>query len=502
MKVIEAAQSDRGQVALKLQKLQTLLKERRYSLRIAKDNLSNGADDTTTHDIADMPMEGITTPSNYTQFVVHNIIIMIFKSGECADDSSSISSAAQSVNIGDADLKKKKTMMQGFENLSSSLANVKFKVVVGLETPVDRISRIEKQLAALEEEERSLIDAAAQANVHVEQLIGMCLSCAYNSCDWVVKIVLIRIWLETIRVGLIEDFDSTQQLTITDLQMLKSTLDSLVEWQFECIDCSKRAFDSIQTISQAIDIKGDLLHFTRFIQVTGDFIRDDGIESLIQSSSTVSSGVQSSSAAPGSGNANSGSGTTTTTSSGNSAFLSKVGQSMLIDIPQVDAFEVIKSATVDEVRKNLSMQYSRSVTYPTSENSATLSGPTAAIPASNVSKSSKLRTEIPGSTDESGTDAEAVGVDEVDATFSAADNESGPGSGPPRKPTKPKQSPAVTQGTQAAQQTMSQTIAAAVKSLNTYFESQIADCCGFDSGICVTAVVGKSESHSFEGRHG
>lgn len=77
MKVIEAAQSDRGQVALKLQKLQTLLKERRYSLRIAKDNLSNGADDTTTHDIADMPMEGITTPSNYTQLVVNYIIIMI-----------------------------------------------------------------------------------------------------------------------------------------------------------------------------------------------------------------------------------------------------------------------------------------------------------------------------------------------------------------------------------------------------------------------------------------
>jgi hypothetical protein len=63
LKLIEAAQSDRGQVALKLQKLQTLLKERRYSLRIAKDNLSNGADDTTTHEIADMAMEGIKTPA-------------------------------------------------------------------------------------------------------------------------------------------------------------------------------------------------------------------------------------------------------------------------------------------------------------------------------------------------------------------------------------------------------------------------------------------------------
>jgi hypothetical protein len=134
---------------------------------------------------------------------------------------------------------------------------------------------------------------------------------------------------------------------------------------------------------------------------------------------------------------------------------------MLIDIPQVDAFEVIKSVTVDEVRKNLSMQYSRSVTYPTSENSTTLSGSTAAIPASNVSKTSKLRGEILVSADESGTDVEAVGCDEVDASFSAADSESGPGSGPPRKPTKPKQSAAVTQ---AAQQTMSQTIAAAVKS--------------------------------------
>jgi hypothetical protein len=36
------------------------LKERRYSLRIAKENLSNGADDTTTHDLADMQVDGIT----------------------------------------------------------------------------------------------------------------------------------------------------------------------------------------------------------------------------------------------------------------------------------------------------------------------------------------------------------------------------------------------------------------------------------------------------------
>lgn len=361
--------------------------------------------------------------------------------------------------------------MQGFENLSSSLANVKFKVVVGLETPADRISRIEKQLAALEEEERSLTDAATQANANVEQLVGKSAPIMHFMKMLLLNICFpIHIWLESIRVGLNEDFDNTQQLTITDLQMLKSTLDSLVEWQFECIDCSKRAFDSIQNISQAIDIKEDLLNFTRFIQVTGDFIRDDGIESLIQSSSNNGSSGVPPSTAPGSGNASSGS-ATATTSSGNSAFLTKVGQSMLIDIPQIDAFEPIKNATVDEVRKNISMQYSRSLTNSTGENSATLSGSTSAVAASsNANKTTKLRTEIPVSIDESGADGEAEGGDEVDASFSAADSEGGAGSGPPRKPTKPKQSTPVSQGTQPTQQTMSQTIAAAVKKkLNVLF---------------------------------
>ena len=96
----------------------------------------------------------------------------MLQAGEFADDNSSISSAAQNGNLGDAEMKKKKTMMQGFENLSSSLANVKFKVVVGLETPADLIARIEKQLAALEDEERSLLDAVAQANENVDQLVG------------------------------------------------------------------------------------------------------------------------------------------------------------------------------------------------------------------------------------------------------------------------------------------------------------------------------------------
>ena len=111
--------------------------------------------------------------------------------GEYADDNASVSSAAQSGSLGDAEMKKKKTMMQGFENLSSSLANVKFKVVVGLETPADRIARIEKQLAALEDEERSLIEAVNLANENVEQLVGKhrrlykCISCVRNHfmCD-------------------------------------------------------------------------------------------------------------------------------------------------------------------------------------------------------------------------------------------------------------------------------------------------------------------------------
>ena len=254
-------------------------------------------------------------------------------------------------------------------------------------------------------------------------------------------------------MGLNEDFDSTQQLTITDLQILKSTLDSLVEWQFECIDSNKRAYDSIQSISQGIDLKGDLLSFARFIQVTGDFIRDDGIESLIQSSSAGSSGAPPSTV-PG--------GSATGSSSGNSAFLSKVGQSMLIDIPQIDLFEPIKNVTVDEERKNISMQYSRSLSYPISETSNSGAGTGAgAMPATYSTKHTR-----PSAAEEPGSDMELAGGDEIDTSSLAGDGEGGPGSGPPRKPSKPKQSAAVSSGNQQPQQQqqkMSQAIAAAVE---------------------------------------
>ncbi len=252
-------------------------------------------------------------------------------------------------------------------------------------------------------------------------------------------------------MGLNEDFNSTQQLTITDLQILKSTLDSLVEWQFECIDSNKRAYDSIQSISQGIDLKGDLLSFARFIQVTGDFIRDDGIESLIQSSSSGSSGAPPSTVG----------GSATGSSSGNSAFLSKVGQSMLIDIPQIDLFEPIKNVTVDEERKNISMQYSRSLSYPVSETSNSGAGTGAgAMPATYSTKHTR-----PSASEEPGSDMELAGGDEIDTSSLAGDGEGGPGSGPPRKPSKPKQSAAVSSGNQQAQQQqkMSQTIAAAVE---------------------------------------
>ena len=149
-KVLEAAHAEHSQTTTKLQKLQNLLKERRNTLRIAKESLSNG-EEVNINDVNDSIADGDFLDDNTT----HNI-----------------SSSSSSTAVGDVDFKKKKTMMQGLENLGSSFANVKFKVVVGLETPVDRISRIEKQLSALEEEERSLLEVVRLSAESVEKLVG------------------------------------------------------------------------------------------------------------------------------------------------------------------------------------------------------------------------------------------------------------------------------------------------------------------------------------------
>jgi hypothetical protein len=142
-KALESAQNDHSQVQNKLQRVQTQLKERRNAIKVAKEKfILGGVDDDN------------------------------FLDGEYSEESSiSITSAADR-GATEAELKKKRTMMKGLENFSSSLANGKFKMAVGLETQVDRIARIERTVVALESEEAELLESIKVASATLEQLIG------------------------------------------------------------------------------------------------------------------------------------------------------------------------------------------------------------------------------------------------------------------------------------------------------------------------------------------
>lgn len=234
--------------------------------------------------------------------------------------------------------------------------------------------------------------------------------------------------VDSTRKGFEDDFESTRLLTISALQMLKSTLDSLVEWQLTSIDNSKRSYDSIRKSTENIDINGDLLSFVRFIQVTGDFIRDDGMEAIFHSASSSGSNPNPSYGSNGSNlsiSSSSGISSGTSGSTNNAAFFSKIGQSMLIEIPPVETFEPIKNAVVEEERKNALLLNP---------------GGTASVMGRLSEESVSEAEQIDGPADATEGNTSFVEGDYV--------------SGPPRKPNKPKSSATVL-GTQTKPQLQS-----------------------------------------------
>jgi len=146
---------------------------------------------------------------------------------------------------------------------------------------------------------------------------------------------------EATKIGLEFDFENARTLTVTDLTMLKATIESLVDWHKEGLESNNRVYDSLLTSYQSILVKEDVACFVGFIQKTGNSLRKDGVESLLPASAVPLS-----------------------ESSSSTTFFSKIGQQMLFDIPTIESFEPSKNPALEEERKLTAAQLPRSLSVP------------------------------------------------------------------------------------------------------------------------------------------
>ena len=160
-KKYETAHSSLEKVLVKLSKVQAFLKERRSTLKAAKEEHGQAPGSTTTSTVSAANAAAVAAAAEESE-----------RESETEDAppaAAAITAAATTAAEDKKEGDKRKgsvMMMQGFENLGTTFRNAKLKQQLGLESPADRIIRIENKIVSLEEEEAELNNAvkAAQTN--------------------------------------------------------------------------------------------------------------------------------------------------------------------------------------------------------------------------------------------------------------------------------------------------------------------------------------------------
>eukprot|EP01038_Epipyxis_sp_PR26KG_P006425 gene6425-8843_t len=220
---VESAQANAAKVHGKLMKLQQLLKERRSTVRKAKEDSSGSAG------ILDENHESMDiTSKDDEELVVNN----------------------QEIDNGG---KKKSSVIlkQGLENIGTTFRQTKLSMVVGLETPTDRIVRIENKIQSLEEEEKDMIE---------EHKSSIAISQNYNA---------------NAKSELIIAYNNCKAMTNADLASMKSILESFCQWQLKLLEQSQHNNGKLRSAIDAVSLEKDLAHFVNNLKSSMQLANND-----------------------------------------------------------------------------------------------------------------------------------------------------------------------------------------------------------------------------------
>lgn len=286
-KMVETAKQEVKKVTLKLTKCQSLLRERRDTLKQVKDILI--ADSGSTLDSTDAPSVAAVAAAAA-------VTAQQERDGVGSPDSSSVlgSTLDEPLNspapaAGDSYSRKQGLFRKGG-----------LKQVVGLETQADRVSRIEKQVATLEEEEKDLVEALASAEQALVHFTNVA------------------------KTQVLPIFDATREFISTDLVTMKHAIEVFMSWKSDSLTSFRTVNRATKKAHDDIDISKDLTAFSSAVQTAAEGIPRDqtGNPSLNAQMATALNG--------------------------NGIPLS------LLDVPEIEPFSVVNSDLINQEREVIS----------------------------------------------------------------------------------------------------------------------------------------------------
>lgn len=219
-KMVENAKLEIKKLNLKLTKCKATLRERRDTVKQVKEVILSDS----------MDNNDSATAAAAAQDVASRDYIGSPESASVLDEAAPVTSSSAADS---SFLSQRKTSLFRKGGL---------KQVVGLETQADRVSRIEKQVSALEEEERELTEALVVAEA------------ALVSVTTVAKTEVLPV------------FDATREFLSTDLVTIKNAIECLMNWKSEALASSRNFNRHAKQAYDEIDVSKDVAAYIQAIQ--------------------------------------------------------------------------------------------------------------------------------------------------------------------------------------------------------------------------------------------
>jgi hypothetical protein len=233
-KMVENAKAEVKRITMKLVKCRALIKERRDTVKQVKEVMQSegmeGNSEAFAAAVADSSdgsaRESVGSPDAHSAL------------GATLEDAVLIPSSAPSADSASATISRKTSLFR----------KGGLKQVVGLETLADRVSRIEKQIATLEEEERELTTGLAAAEQALTKVTAVA------------------------KTQVLPVFDATREFISTDLITLKNAIEILMSNKGEALAVVRNLNRLAKKAHDEIDIARDVAAYSRAVQATGDTI--------------------------------------------------------------------------------------------------------------------------------------------------------------------------------------------------------------------------------------
>jgi hypothetical protein len=237
-KMVDNAKMEVSRLSTKLAKCKAVLKERRETVKQVKDvMLSDSMEGGGGDAFANVVIAAVAQDAQNRDMVGSPEGPSVL--GATLDEPTTSSAPIESAATSGGPFQRSKTSLFRKGGL---------KQVVGLETQADRASRIEKQVATLEEEQRELTESLAAAELSLAAITAAA------------------------KTQVLPIFDATREFLSTDLVTIKNAIECLMSWKSDSLASSKNFNRHVKKAGEEIEIPKDVVAYIKAVQTAAEGI--------------------------------------------------------------------------------------------------------------------------------------------------------------------------------------------------------------------------------------